>query len=233
MSPERTLLLHHEVMLLSLKDRKGTIESGAYYHMAIGAAILAELMLLGRLEVQEEGKKKFARVVDSRSLDDPLLDECLQRVAASKKRQQLPTWVSRFAHLRNLKHRVAQDLCRAGVLKADEDKVLWVFRRKIYPEVDPKPEREIIHRMDRAIFGAGTVDGRTTALVAIAHGANLLKNAFEKKRLKERKHRIQDIAEGNAAGKAAKDAVQAAQAAAALTAAVAAATVASTAAATS
>ena len=145
----------------------------------------------------------------------------------------MQTWVSRFAHVRNVKHRVAQDLCRSGVLKADEDKVLWIFRRKIYPEVDPRPEREIIQRLDKAIFGVSPVDGRTTALVAIAHSSNLLKNAFEKKRLKERKHRIQDIVDGNAAGKAAKDAVQAAQAAAALAAAVAAASIATTTAATS
>lgn len=233
MSPESKLFLHHEVMLLSLKDEKGTIESGAYYQMAIGASILAELLLSGRIEVEEEKKKKFARVIDPRSTGDPLLDECLQRVANSKKRQQLQTWVSRFANVRNVKHRVAQDLCRAGVLKADEDKVLWIFRRKIYPEVDPRPEREIIKRLDRAIFGVSAVDGRTTALVAIAHSSNLLKNAFEKKRLKERKHRIQDIVDGNAAGKAAKDAVQAAQAAAALTAAVAATSIATTTAATS
>ena len=66
MSSERKLHLHHEVMLLSLKDQKGTIESGAYYQMAIGASILAELLLSGRIEVEEEKKKKFARVIDAR-----------------------------------------------------------------------------------------------------------------------------------------------------------------------
>ncbi len=228
MSPEHKLPLHQEVMLLSLKDEKGTIESGAYYHMAIGAAILAELLLSGRIDVEQDKKKKFARVIRDGSLGDPLLDECLQRIVNSRKRQQLHTWVSRFANLRNLKHRVARDLCRNGVLKEDEDKVLWIFKRKVYPEVDPRPEREIIRRLEKAIFQAGPVDGPTTALVAIAHGSNLLKNAIEKKRLKERKDRIQRIAAGDAAGKAAKDAVQAAQAAAALTAVIAASSVATT-----
>lgn len=233
MSPERTLPLHQEVMLLSLRDDKGTIESGAYYHMAIGAAILAELLLRGRIDVEQDKKKKFARVVRDRSLGDPVADECLQRIVNSKKRQQLSTWVSRFANVRNLKHRVALDLCRNGVLKEDEDKVLWVFKRKIYPEIDPRPEREIIRRLEKAVFGAGSVDGRTTALIAIAHNANLLKNAIEKKRLKERKERIERVANGDAAGSAAKDAVQAAQAAAALVAVIAASTVVTTTATTS
>jgi lysyl-tRNA synthetase class I len=201
--------------------------------MAIGAAILAELLLNGRIDVDEDGKKKFARVLHDRSLDDPLLDECLQRIVNSKKRQQLQTWVSRFANTRNLKHRVALQLCRSGVLKEDEDKVLWIFKRKVYPEVDPRPERAIIQRLEKAVHGAGPVDGRTTALVAIADSSNLLKNAIEKKRLKERKDRIKRIANGDAAGKAARDAVQAAQAAAALAAVIAASTVATTTAVTS
>ncbi len=139
------LFLYEEVMLLSLKDKKGTIESGAYYQTAMGGAILAELLLTGRIEIEQEKKKKFARVISNQKLGDPLLDECLQRIKESKKRQQLQTWVSRFAHTKNLKHRVALQLCRLGVLKADQDKVLWVFKRNIYPEIDPKLDDLNIH----------------------------------------------------------------------------------------
>ena len=216
MKLDNRLFLYQEVTLLSLKDEKGTVESGAYYRAAIGAAILAELLLNGRVEIEQERKKKFARVVNNKSLNDPLLDECLQRVQASKKRQQLRTWVSRFANTKNLMHRVAMDLCRLGVLRVAEDKVLLVFKRRIYPEINPKPEHEIIARLKRAIFGEGSVDPRTVALVSIAQSANLLKNAFEKRELRERKDRVKSITSGDATGKAAKEVVQAAQAAAAM-----------------
>jgi Golgi phosphoprotein 3 len=215
MKLDNRLFLYQEVTLLSLKDEKGTVESGAYHRTAIGAAILAELLLSGRVDIEQE-KKKFARVINNKSLDDPLLDECLQRIQASKKRQQLQTWVSRFANTKNLMHRVAVDLSRLGVLRVAEDKVLLVFKRRIYPEINPKPEREIVARLKKAIFGTGSVDPRTVALVAIAQSANLLKNAFEKRELKERKERIKSITSGDATGKAAKEVVQAAQAAAAM-----------------
>jgi golgi phosphoprotein 3 len=228
MKSRNDLFLYEEVMLLSLKDEKGTMESGASYQIALGAAILADLLLSGRLEVEQEKKKKFARMISDRPLGDELLDECLQRVREQKKRQQLQTWVSRFANTKRLHHRVAEGLCEKKVLRIDQDKVLGLFKRRIYPEIDAKPEREIIERMKKAIFGAGSVDPRTMAVIAIAEAANLLKNAFEKKRLKERKDRIKRIANGEAAGtttgatagKAAKEAiqaVQAAQAAAAMT----------------
>jgi len=216
MTPDKRLLLYQEVTLLSLKDKKGTVESGAYYRAAIGAAVLAELILSGRVEIEQEKKKQFARVINGMSLDDPLLDECLQRIQAAKKRQQLHTWVSRFANTKSLLHRVAVGLCRLGVLRGAEDKVLLVFKRRIYPEIDPRPEREITARLKKAIFGASSVDPRTVALVAIAQSANLLKNVFEKRELKERKERIKSIASGDATGKAAKKVVQAAQAAAAM-----------------
>jgi len=210
------LFLYQEVMLLSLKDERGTVESGAYYRQAIGAAILAELLLSGRVVIEREKKKEFAHVVNAERLDDPLLDECLQRIQASKRRQRLRTWVSRFANTKNLLHRVATGLCRLGVLRLAEDKVLLVFKRRVYPEIDPKPEQEIVARLKKAIFGSGLVDPRTGALIAIAQSTNLLKNALEKRELKERKERIKSITSGDSMGKAAKEVVQAAQAAVAM-----------------
>lgn len=216
MRSRNKLFLYEETLLLSLKDKKGTLESGAYYLTAMGGAILAELLLSKRIEIAREKKKKFARVVNERSLGDPLLDECVQRIKQSAKRQQLQTWVSRFAHTKNLKNRVAMQLCRLGVLRSEEDKVLLFFKRRIFPEIDPKPEREIVGRLEKAIFGRGKIDSRTVVLVAVAQSANLLKNVFEKKRLKERREQIKKITSGDVAGVATKEVIEAAQAAAAV-----------------
>ncbi|MBU8872021.1 MAG: GPP34 family phosphoprotein [Gemmatimonadales bacterium] len=222
MKSREKIFLYEEVMLLSLKDEKGTMENGAFNQAAIGGAILSELLLSGRIEIEQEKKKRFARVANDRSLGDPLLDECLQRIRDAKKRQQLRTWVSRFANTKDLKNRVARQLCRKGVLREAEDKVLLIFKRRIFPEIDPQPEREIIARLKQAIFTTGPVDSRTVVLVAIAQSANLLKNVFEKKKLKERKERIKIISSGDAAGNATREVIQAAQAAAAMTAIMAA-----------
>ncbi|MFC1633720.1 GPP34 family phosphoprotein [Planctomycetota bacterium] len=214
MTKQNDLFLYEEVMLLALRDEEGTIASGTMYQYAIGAAVLAELLLNERLAVEQTGKRKLVNLVSSMPLGDPLIDECLEKISRAKRRAALQTWVSRFAGVKNLKHRVARRLCERGILKADEDKVLLIFTRKIYPEINPEPEREMIERLRQAIFSDVTdIASRTVILVSLAKSAGLLNVVFDKKKLKGRKVRIKQIANGEITGKAAAEAIQAMQAA--------------------
>ena len=211
---QSNLFLHEEILLLALRDEEGTIASGTMYQYAIGAALLAELLLSKRIEVEQSGKKKLVNLVSSTLLGEPLIDECLEKISSAKRRAVLQTWVSRFAGVKNLKHRVARQLCKRGVLRADEDKVLLIFTRKIYPEVNPGPEKELIERLRYAIFtDAGDVEPRTVVLLSLANSTGLLKVVFDKKKLKGRKARIKQIVNGEITGKAATEAIQAMQAA--------------------
>jgi hypothetical protein len=208
------LFLHEEVLLLSLKDKKGTMHSGAHHQHALSAAIVAELLLRERIRIAAEGKKQFVEVSDHTPLGDDVLDECLERIVTAKRRAQIRRWVSTFAGVRRLRARVAGSLVERGVLKASHDKVLLIFTRSIYPERDPKPEREIVRRLRRAVFTpARDIDPRTAVLAAITHATGILPHVFDKKRLKDRKKRLQDLTEGSVVGEATKEVVQAMQAA--------------------
>jgi len=201
-------------MLLALRDEEGTIASGTMYKYAIGAAVLSELLLNKRIAVEESKKKKFVNLVSSQLFGEPLIDQCLEKISNAKRRASLQTWVSRFASVKNLKHRVARQLCERGILRAAEDTILLLFARKIYPEVNPEPERRLIERLRQAIFtDSRDVDPRTVVLVSLANSTGLLKVVFDKKKLKARKARIKEISEGDITGKAAKEAIEALQAA--------------------
>lgn len=122
--------------------------------------------------------------------------------------------MSRFAGTKKLRHRVALQLCKRGILPADEDKVLLVFTREIYPELNPQPERELVKRLSGAIFtNKKDLDPRTTVLVALADKANALKNVFDKQELKRHRKRIRQIAEGDLAAKTAQDVIDGVRAA--------------------
>ena len=214
MATQNTLFLHEEIMLLALRDEEGTIASGSMYQYAVSGAIVAELLLNKRIGVDESRKKKLVNLVDSTLIGEPLLDECLGKISSAKRRASLQTWVSRFAGLKNLKHRLAEQLCQRGILRTGEDKVILIFTRKIYPEVNPEPEQRVINRLREAIFtDTEDVDPRTAVLLSLAHNADLLKNAFDKKELKRRKARIKQVINGEMTGKAAKEAIEAMQAA--------------------
>jgi Golgi phosphoprotein 3 len=209
-----SLHLHEEIMLLALRDKEGTVFSGTMYSFAIGGAVLAELLMEKRIDVETVQKKTFARVLNPAPVGDPLLDEWLSRIAGAKRRAQLRDWVSKVAQTRDLKHRVAEQLARRGILRLDEDKVLWIFTRKIYPEVDPNPERDVIERLREAIFGEGReIDPRTVVLLSLASSADLLRYVFDRRELKGRKQRIQQVVNGELTGKATKEAIEAMQAA--------------------
>jgi hypothetical protein len=214
MTISRELHLYEEIMLLALRDKEGTISSGSMYQYAIGGAILAELLLAERIRVEMKKKKKLAELVSSTPLGDPLIDECLEKMRTAKKRAQLKAWVSRFAGLKRLKHRAAMQLCKRGILRADEDKVMLIFTRKIYPELNPTPEKRIVERLRKAIFTEQRdINPRTVVVISLAHHANLLKISFDKKKLKARKKRIEQIINGDMTGKATKEAIEAMQSA--------------------
>ncbi|MCP4727295.1 MAG: GPP34 family phosphoprotein [bacterium] len=214
MSNTKELYLHEEIMLLSLKDREGTIEFGVSFVQAAAGAILSELLLNNRIEMKEDKKKKNIHLKNPKSFGDPILDECLDMIGKEEKLKDLRHWIFRFSSVKNLKNKLAQSLSRKGILKEDEDKVLLIFTRKIYPETNPLPEQAIIKRLENAIFtDSQEIDPRTVILISIANQTGILRVVIDKNELKNRKKRIEQITNGEVIGKAAKEAIEAVQAA--------------------
>lgn len=211
MTDESQLLLHEEVLLLALRDQKGTI-GATWFQQALGGAIAAELLLAGRLQLADSKKRQIVEVVSQESLGNAVLDGALQKIATAKRPATLSHWVTQLGGEGELKHDVARSLCDRGILRADESKVLFFFTRKIYPEIDPQPEREIIERIDRALHGnIEEVTPRTMVLVSLAKSSDLLAMVFPRDTLKRCKERLEALGRGDALGSATTEAVNAAQ----------------------
>ena len=196
-------------MLLALADKKGTVAANeTAFPLTLGGALLAELLFLKKISVEPVKKKKMVKLENATSMGDPLLDECLAKLREAKRRGTLKSWVSRFTRIKRLRHRAAEQLCRRGILRADEGTVLLIFKRKIYPELDPGPEREVVERLRTAVFTeTEDLDARTVILTSLAHRAGVLKNVFDKKELKARKDRLEKIGEGEITAEAVKEVV--------------------------
>jgi hypothetical protein len=206
------LRLYEEIMLLALRDDKGTLLTYVA-EFAIAGALLAELMLDGRIAITD-AKKQHVGIRNTSPIGDPILDEALARIAKRKRPASVVSWLTQLAGAKWLRHRAARQLCRRGILRADEKTVLLFFKQKIYPELDPMPERRLLERMRAAVTSeSGPVDPRTAAVVSLAHGTQILSAALGKDVVKRRKHRIEAIVRGEATGQAAKKAIQAHQAA--------------------
>ena len=142
------------------------------------------------------------------------LDECLAMVAAAPRPKMVQSWVVKLAGIKRLKHRVAEGLCKKGILRAAEDRVLGIFNRKVYPETDPGPERRLVERLREAVLSdSQKLDPRTVVLVSLSRHSGLLLTALTRKEIKARKERLAQIENGDAVGKAVKGAIDAMNAA--------------------
>lgn len=227
--PENSLLLHQELLLLALRDEKGTLESGALAQTALAAGAIAELLLAKRIARDEKDQKKRVEVVDRSPLGEVFLDACLERIAQAERRATLDHWVMTFAGTRDAIRTVAESLCVEGILREDQRKVLGLFSQRTFPEADSGPERALRERITRAVLGDATdLDARTAMVVTLAARTNVLPLVLGKKVVKERRARIEQIAAGDAVGEAVKEVIATTQAVMMMTAILPAVTVATT-----
>ncbi|CAB0150151.1 hypothetical protein PSI9734_00718 [Pseudidiomarina piscicola] len=229
--PQRQpLKLYEGLMLLALCEEKGTM-SAAYINYGVAAAMLADLLLLKRIEIDAENKNKVI-VIDASPTEDPLFDEALAKLQDAKKPRKLDDWVMRLGSISKLKEKVAQALVASGIVKLEEKKVLWLFTQKVYPEVNPEPESYLRTEMRRLILDRPLeIDPRIAVMISLAKGARLLNQVFSKDELKANKERVQQVINGELLGQSTKDVIAAIEVAVMMTAimpAIMAATTAST-----
>lgn len=200
----KDLHIYEEVLLLALRDDEGTFTDG-FIEIAVAGAILAELLLDGHIYIGEK-KRNLIDHDDPAQTGDPVIDEVLDKITVAKRRAALINWIPRLSRIPKLRTKVARQLCKRGIVKTDEDKVLFLFPRTIYPEINPKPEKEIMKRLRAAIFeNRKSLDPKTVTLISIAHRTGLLKHNFGSTELQKRKKRINQIVEGEITGAATGD----------------------------
>jgi Golgi phosphoprotein 3 len=207
------LCLHHELALLVLDDSQGTF-SGSMYPYGLAGAMLSELLLQGFLAVSDAKEKHVSLAID-KPVGDPILDEVMTLIQKSSTPRPLQHWVSEVAGTRDLAHRIADQLSELGIVAKQQGKFLWIFTRKLWPELDGSYETAIRRRMAEVMFFPDQKsDHRTAVLIALAKSVGSLEANFAPVELRQHEKRIKDIADGKllAAG-ATQEAIAAVQAA--------------------
>ena len=189
------LCLHHEQILLVLDDAKGSF-AGCMYQYGLAGALLSELLLQGLIKVSADDKQIVA-VAIAKPTGDSLLDEVVKMISESKKPQDLKHWVYTVANIPRLCEQVADQLCQLGILSFEESKVLWLFTKKRYPELDSSFEEAIRRRMAEVMFTSELkVDERTAVLIALAKSSGALTANFAPVELSKHDARISEICDG-------------------------------------
>lgn len=190
---ERDLTLPEEVLLLVLTDRTGSLLEETHFRYALGGAILAELMLQDRIELEPGTGQHLVTVTQRKATGDPVLDDALVQLVNATRRANPEKWVDRFSEHEELYLRVCRQLCRKKVLDEHEGRVRLVFRRTVYADLDPDVQAEVVGRVRNAVFDDDPVDVRTALLTTLAGAGDILVGVFEAEELIPRRERIRSL----------------------------------------
>jgi hypothetical protein len=163
-------------MLLGLRSEDGFVPWPLQHHLniALSGALIAELLMDGRISV-DDSRKRYVVLLGKGPGGDPLLNEALDLMQEMKARVPLRNCIAklnaRFTRkgIATLRDKAARPLCDCAILRVDHRKRLLIFRRTAYPEINPQPKREILERVRGAIFSDGVqIDERTRLLISCA-----------------------------------------------------------------
>lgn len=196
--------LVEEFTLLAYDDDGTPLTDSTHLDHGLGGGLLLELAMAGRVDVVD----KKVVVLDTSPTGDALVDAALTRITAEDKPRKPGHWVSKFA--KDTRPQVLGKLVDEGILRAEKDKVLWVFPRTKYPAahgVEPVQEAAARDRMRRAVLGSGAIEPRTAALCSLVAATDLNKRVFGDLDQKVVKARLREISEGAWAAEAVKRAI--------------------------
>ncbi|MFI6940220.1 GPP34 family phosphoprotein [Streptomyces sp. NPDC050418] len=199
--------LAEEAMLLALDDDSGATGQKDSAAWAVAGGILLELVLAGRVAIDN----KLIVMVDTTPTGEPLIDAPLAA---------LPGWIGNRAErkrhivywLTKEKEKVIaptiERLVARGVLVEQKRKAMGLFPVRRYPEADARVEAELRERLNAVVLGGAEPDTRTAGLVALVHASKLHASAFPGRRAKDLAPRMEQVADGQWAGDSVREAIR-------------------------
>lgn len=185
--------LLEELLLLAVDEEKGTIPLGVSgkIDFCLAGALLIELELRNRIEVD----KKTLKIIDRSSTGHSRCDTLLDLIDHSKRVRSPSYWITKtkktFKHLRR---KYLEELVDQGILREEEHQILWVFPSTAYPLRDTLLKREIRDRIRLVILREEVPNPRTTRLIALVHACGLTNTLFDKNERKMARKKVKALA---------------------------------------
>ncbi len=188
------LTLAEELILLALDDERGTLNPLPMFSLdvALGAAILMELMLHGRTDSDTD--KVF--VLSPEPTGDGLLDSALSQIVAETEAHSTGAWISRLGAVgSDLSNRVIARLVERGVLRSEEKRLLWVFKTRVYPPASGIEEREVKARVMALLYSDDLPESRDALLIGLLRSTAMFRLILGDREVESLQPRIDRLAD--------------------------------------
>ncbi len=159
------MLIAEELFLL-LVDDEGKDESwGTYRGYGINGAVLADLVVAGRLAL-DDAKDPRMTVLAGPPPGHPALEHALEAVTA-RDGKKMSSMIS--GGRLKAEPLVVRSLVDAGIIRVEEKRMLGLVPER-YPVVDPRPERAVRDRLASVLRGSTTPTDADVAILGILQG---------------------------------------------------------------
>jgi hypothetical protein len=206
------MLIAEDLLLLLTADDTGKLAvPGSHVDLALGGALLSELALTQRVDIAGPDERvREGRLVirDASPTGDSMLDDALAAVGRKEGRKPQSMVVALGKRTRV---RLYERLAEAGLLRAEEGRILGIFPTRRWPAEHAGHEASVRAGLATALRDGGTTDARTRALVSLLHALRAAHKAVDPNSVglskPELKASARRIAEGDWVGKAVRSAI--------------------------
>lgn len=201
------LTFAEEILLLLLDDESGDLEPIEPYVLdtLLAGAVLMDLAIRDRVDSDLE----HLFVADSSPTGEAILDPTLAAIGAAGEAKSAQDWVTNISANGDAIRRSALDrLVERGILEVIDDKFLWLFRRRRYPMIDDKEEREVKLRLMDILLSEAIPDPRDVALICLADAGRVFQVILSKRQHDHAKDRIAQVRKLDLIGQAMSAAIR-------------------------
>jgi hypothetical protein len=206
------MLIAEDLLLLVTADDTGILAADSTNtDLALGGALLAELALTQRVDIagpDEQVPEDRLIVRDASATGDGVLDDALATVGhqEGKKPQSVVATLGKRTRLR-----LYERLAEAGLLHAEEGRILGMFPTHRWPADHADHEAAVRASLITALRDGETTDARTRALVSLLLALKAVHEAVAPESVglspRELNASAKRIAEGDWVGKAVRSAI--------------------------
>lgn len=203
------MLIAEDLLLLATDDATGkTTVSSSQLDPALAGAVLMELVMLERVNLEGDDRKAKVVVLNPAPSGDPVIDAALQSLA-----DKGPVKPSQAISVlgKGLRDRLNGSLEKRGILRRESGRVLGLFPTTRWPAQDAGFEARVRGAVGAALLMGVEPDGRTAAIISVLTAADMLRTVVDKPDLKVAKARGKEIGQGNWASDSVRKVIQEAQ----------------------
>lgn len=200
------MLISEELLLLLVNDEGKDESWGTYRGYGLAGAVLADLVVAGRLEL-DAAKDPRMTIVDVSSMGHPVLDVGLAALEG-RDGKRLSSMIS-GGRLKP-EGAIAQSLADAGVVRIEEKRMLGMVPAR-YPVLDPAPEQATRRRIASVLRGSTPPTEADLAILGILEGLSVTKKVIgpdTELDTRQLKARVKELAADNPSGTAVGRSVQ-------------------------